>query len=84
MRRSPKLPDKTLCRTEPYSPRTKKGIFICLVENSKSCPYSLGFDSSEYPCRFCYHDNRDEMSRREQEYSDLAAPPSRRTCCMHG
>ena len=64
--RSRKLPDTSQCRTKPYTPKTKKGIHVCLVDHADSCPYSLGFDGNDSRC-FCYHEDREKMSRARKE-----------------
>ena len=52
------LPDRTICRTELYSLGTK-GLYVCKVENSFFCKYSLSFGYTFY---FCHHDDREEMA----------------------
>lgn len=64
------LPDRTICRTEPYAHGTK-GLYVCRVENSYFCRYSLSFGYSFY---FCYHDNREEMACCRLTAVDAAEP----------
>lgn len=50
----PDLPDRTICRTELYTPGTN-GLYVCRVQHPYACRYALSFG---YDFFFCYHDDR--------------------------
>ncbi len=62
MNTTDQLPDQDLCRTEAYSHGMKE-LYVCKVENSYLCRYSLSFGFSFY---FCYHDDRAGMAMEHE------------------
>lgn len=72
----PDLPDRTICRTELYTPGTN-GLYVCRVQHPYACRYALSFG---YDFFFCYHNDRAAMvatpAAPEQPAGILATLPT--------